>query len=154
MSATRSRHRRSSAQPSRTQDQSQSQGRSRVHIPGPQARHRSRSRTQGHVRNQEEISPNTLTGRELSRALNKASERGTQGKEMCVLLYIYIRVYSNRFIDRTGPLAPYIRAGKLIPRLIDPWLDLDLVFTRGLTTDGLLTMTDSDNDDNDAEMDE
>ena len=76
---------------------------------------------------------------------------------MCVLFYIYIRVYiytTNRFIDRTGPLAPYIHARKLIPQLIDLWLDLDLVFTHGLTTDGLLTMMDSDNDDNDAEMDE
>ena len=59
------------------------------------------------------------------------------------------------FIDRTGPLAPYICAGKLIPRLIDLWLDLDLVFTHGLTTDGLLTMMDSDNEleDDDVEID-
>ena len=55
-------------------------------------------------------------------------------------------------IDRTGPLAPYVHAGKLIPRLIDPWLDLDLVFIRELTTDGLLAMTDDDDDD--VEMDE
>lgn len=68
---------------------------------------------------------------------------------------MHIKIFTaNCFIDRTGPLAPYIRAGKLIPRLIDPWLDLDLVFTRGLTSDGLLTMTESDNDDDDAEMDE
>lgn len=67
----------------------------------------------------------------------------------------YYDIYIANTIDRTGPLAPYIRAGKLIPRLIDPWLDLDLVFIRGLTTDGLLAMLDDDHDDNnDAEMEE
>ena len=37
-------------------------------------------------------------------------------------------------------------------RVIDPWLDLDLVFIRGFTTDGLLVTMDDDDDD--AEMDE
>ena len=79
-------------------------------------------------------------------------KEGPKGKK-CTWLYddIYTANY-NCFIDRTGPLAPYVRAGKLIPRLIDPWLDMDLVFIRGLTTDGLLATT--DDDDNDAEIDE
>jgi hypothetical protein len=70
MSPTRSRHRRSSAQPPRTQNQKQSHG---------------RSRTQGRGRNPEP-EEGSLTGRELFRALNKASERGTQGKEMYVTI--------------------------------------------------------------------
>ena len=66
---------------------------------------------------------------------------------ICVDIYT-----ANCSINRTGPLAPYVHAGKLIPRLIDPWLDMDLVLIHGLTTDGLLAAT--DNDDDDAEIDE
>ena len=84
MSPTCGRHHHSSTQPLHTQDQPHSQHRSRAHIPGRSHSpipHR-QSRSKGRGRNPEEGSPNTLMGRELSRALNKASERGTQGKEM------------------------------------------------------------------------
>ena len=47
-----------------------------------------------------------------------------------------------------------MRAGKLIPQLIDPWLDMDLVFICGLTNDGLLSMLDNEDDNDDEEMDE
>jgi hypothetical protein len=90
MSSTRDRHNRSSAHPPRSEIQSRSHGQSqssRAHIrsrsPVPRARRQSRSKGRG--RNPKENSPNTLMGRELSRALNKASERGTQGKEMYVI---------------------------------------------------------------------
>lgn len=82
MPPTRSRHRRSSAQP-HTQNHSQSHGRrSRAHVRSQSPVPRRQSRSKGRRRNPEEGSLNTLTGRELFRALNKASERGTQGKEM------------------------------------------------------------------------
>ena len=92
MSATRGRRHHSSARPPHTQNQTQSRshGRSQARGPtradsrrshSPHSRHQSSSRRHAH-QNSEEGSPNTFTGRELSRALNKASERGTQGKEM------------------------------------------------------------------------
>ena len=142
MSPSRNHHR-SSAQLPRTQN------RSNVRLSPDRRQPRSTAQGQSRIPD----SPNTLTGRDLLRALNKANERGTQGKEMYVNICIDIYT-ANYFFDRTGPLAPYVRAGKLIPRLIDPWLDLDLVFIRGLTTDGLLAMTDDDEDDDESEMDE
>lgn len=75
----RSRQQHSSAQPSRTKAQrSSNRARNRSHSPVP----RRQSKSKGRDRNIEEGSPNTLTGRELSRTLNKATEKGTQGKEM------------------------------------------------------------------------
>jgi len=84
MSPTRGRHQRSSAKPSRTQDRhSQSHGhRSRAPVRSQSPIPHQQSRSKGRGRNPEGGSPNTLTERELSRALNKASERGTQGKEV------------------------------------------------------------------------
>lgn len=83
----------------------------------------------------------------------KPVKKGRKGRKRKWL--VHLDFYQLTWtIDRTGPLAPYIRAGKLIPRLIDPWLDMDLVFVRGLTSDNLLTMLDNDNDHDDEEMDE
>lgn len=39
---------------------------------------------------------------------------------------------------RTGPLQPYMRAGKLIPRIIDPWLSIRQIFTTSLAAEGLM----------------
>jgi hypothetical protein len=95
MSPTRSRLHRSSARLPHTQDHGQSrrnkhsnsttqhrQSRSRLSNRSRSPVPHRQSRPKGRGRNTEEGSPNTLTGRELSRALNKASERGTQGKEV------------------------------------------------------------------------
>ena len=86
MSPTRNHPRRSSVHPPRTQDRSRPHIRSPSYLPYAGSR-RPRSRTRVHSQVLEERSPNTLTGRDLTRALNKASERGTQGKEM----YVYMR---------------------------------------------------------------
>ena len=48
-------------------------------------------------------------------------------------------------------MAPYCRAGKLIPQTIDPWLDLDTVFVRGLTADGLLARRDDEEEEDSSE---
>lgn len=84
---TRGRHHRSSAQPSRTKNKTHSHGqgrssRARLRSDSPVPRPSRQSRSKGRSQDLDEGSPNTLTGRELSRALNKASEKGTQGKEM------------------------------------------------------------------------
>lgn len=51
---------------------------------------------------------------------------------------------------RTGPLQTFIRAGKLIPRTIDPWLSIQQIFTTSLAAEGLLQAEDDDLE-NDAE---
>ncbi|KAG6835401.1 hypothetical protein H0H93_001835, partial [Arthromyces matolae] len=39
----------------------------------------------------------------------------------------------------SGPLAVYVKAGRSIPRLVNPWLDLDSIFIRGLVKEKLLS---------------
>jgi hypothetical protein len=51
---------------------------------------------------------------------------------LCLLMVLYAHH------DRTGPLQVYHRAGKLIPRLVDPWLDIEQIFMTGLTAEDQL----------------
>ena len=39
---------------------------------------------------------------------------------------------------RSGPLQVYIRAGKLIPCIVDPWLSIEQVFVTALASKGHL----------------
>jgi hypothetical protein len=52
----------------------------------------------------------------------------------------------------SGPLKLYINAGKLFPRIIDPWLGIDGVFTRGMTVDGLLTVNEEEGEEDSPEI--
>jgi hypothetical protein len=40
------------------------------------------------------------------------------------------------YAHRDGPLQVYIRAGKMIPHIVNPWLNIQQVFTTGLSSDG------------------
>jgi hypothetical protein len=51
---------------------------------------------------------------------------------LCLLMVLYAHH------DRMGPLQVYHRAGKLIPRLVDPWLDIEQIFMTGLTAEDQL----------------
>lgn len=49
---------------------------------------------------------------------------------------------SHTICARKGALQPYYRAGKLIPRTIDPWMNIEQIFMTALAQEGLLKVDD------------
>ncbi|KAG6831421.1 hypothetical protein H0H92_010634 [Tricholoma furcatifolium] len=62
-------------------------------------------------------------------ALLRYNKKGKQGKEL------------------SGPLRAYYRAGKLIPRVVDPWLKIDQIFMTALPLEGLMQVERDEPDD-------
>ncbi|KAG6825179.1 hypothetical protein H0H92_004460 [Tricholoma furcatifolium] len=62
-------------------------------------------------------------------ALLRYNKKGKQGKEL------------------TGPLRAYYRAGKLIPRVVNPWLKIDQIFMTALPLEGLMQVERDEPDD-------
>ncbi|KAG6848476.1 hypothetical protein H0H93_016683 [Arthromyces matolae] len=74
-----------------------------------------------------------------------------KGRELYVWIYV-VNIYAQNFAS-DGPLKPYYHAGNLIPRMINPFLDVHAIITYGLADDGLIDPVDRV-DNGEEELDE
>jgi hypothetical protein len=65
--------------------------------------------------------------------------RAQKEKNSMILTSYFCYLLISSFLSG-GILGEFHRAGKLIPRLIDPWLELNGVFGHGLSVDKLITI--------------
>ncbi|KAG5726386.1 hypothetical protein E4T56_gene19578 [Termitomyces sp. T112] len=79
-------------------------------------------------------------------SFNKSSSKHVSGnkqlgwKSFLTALKLGVRLHVQHGKELTGPLKPFYNAEKLIPWVVNPFLELNAVFMHGLIMDGLLNV--------------